>query len=171
MSVLVLADHDQGALSPATARVVNGASVLGPIDLLVVGDNVGPVAQVAAQLQGVAKVMTASGTAAADNLSTLLAGLAGGYAYIIASAGTQGKDTLPRLAARLDLMPVTDITRVLGPNRFERPIYAGNARAGRHRQPVQACAHPARLGLPGCRDRQCCADRSHRSVPSHRRPG
>jgi electron transfer flavoprotein alpha subunit len=127
MSVLVLADHDQGALSPATARVVNGASVLGPIDLLVVGDSIGPVAQVAAQLHGVAKVMTASGTAAADSLSTLLAGLAGDYAYVVASAGTQGKDTMPRLAARLDLMPVTDITRVLGPNRFERPIYAGNA--------------------------------------------
>jgi electron transfer flavoprotein alpha subunit len=127
MSVLVLADHDQGALSPATARVVSGASVLGPIDLLVVGDNVGQVAQGAAQLQGVAKVLTAPGTAAADNLSAFLAGLADGYDYIIASAGTRGKDTMPRLAATLDLMPVTDIVKVLGPNRFERPIYAGNA--------------------------------------------
>lgn len=127
MSVLVLADHDQGALSPATARVVNGASILGPIDLLVVGDNVEPVAQAAAQLQGVAKVLTAPGFAAADNLSALLASVSGGYDYVIASAGTRGKDTMPRLAARLDLMPVTDIVRVLGPNRFERPIYAGNA--------------------------------------------
>ncbi len=126
MTVLVLADHDLGILSPATARVVHGVRELGAVDVLVVADDAA-VAQAAAALEGVAKVLTARGDQLADGLETLLHNLAGGYDYVVASAASVGKDVMPRLAARLDLMPVTDVVEILGPNRFVRPIYAGNA--------------------------------------------
>lgn len=127
MSVLVLADHDLGVLSPATARVVHAAAELGPVDILVAGEDIAAVAQSASTLVGVAKVLTAQGSFAADSLETLLSTLTVRYHYVVASASSVGKDVIPRLAARLDIMPVTDITAILGPNRFERPIYAGNA--------------------------------------------
>ncbi|WEK03177.1 MAG: FAD-binding protein [Candidatus Devosia phytovorans] len=127
MSVLVIADHDLGQLSPATARVVHAVSTLGPIDLLVVAENPAPIAAAAAQLAGVSRVLTASGSPVADSLETLLSTLAVRYHYVVASAGSGGKDVMPRLAAKLDIMPVTDVVEVLGPNRFTRPIYAGNA--------------------------------------------
>lgn len=127
MSVLVLADHDLGVLSPATARVIHAASDLGPVDVLVVADDAANIARAVSTLAGVAKVLTAKGTSLADDLQTLLETLAVRYQYVVASAGSVGKDVMPRLAARLDLMPVTDVVKILGPNRFERPIYAGNA--------------------------------------------
>ncbi|MBU1307521.1 MAG: FAD-binding protein [Alphaproteobacteria bacterium] len=127
MRVLVLADHDAGLLAPATARIVQGATALGAIDLLVVGDDIAAIAQSAAALAGVAKVLTGKGSLAADGLAARLAALAGDYDYVVASAGSVGKDVMPRLAALLDVMPVTDIVTILGPTRFERPIYAGNA--------------------------------------------
>ena len=127
MSVLVLADHDAGALSPATARVVQGASALGPVDLLVIGDDVDTVCQSAASLVGVTKVLVAKGNSLADGAEMLLSTLAVRYHYVVASAGSVGKDVMPRLAAKRDLMPVTDVVKILGPTRFERPIYAGNA--------------------------------------------
>jgi electron transfer flavoprotein alpha subunit len=127
MSVLVLADHDLGVLSPATARIVSAASTLGPVDLLVVADDAATIAQSAASLSGVAKVLTLKGSLVADSLATQLSTLAVRYHYVVASAGSVGKDVVPRLAARLDLMPVTDVVKILGPTSFERPIYAGNA--------------------------------------------
>ena len=127
MSVLVLADHDLGALSPATARVVHAVAELGPVEILVAGEDIAAAAQSASSLAGVAKVLTAQGQFAADSLEMLLSTLAVRYHYLVASAGSVGKDVIPRLAANLDLMPVTDIVAILGPNRFERPIYAGNA--------------------------------------------
>lgn len=127
MSVLVLADHDLGVLSPATARVVSAVSALGPVDVLVIADNPQPIAQAAATLAGVSKVLTAIGSLAADSAQTLLSTLTVRYHYVTSSAGSVGKDVMPRLAAKLDLMPVTDIVGILGPNRFVRPIYAGNA--------------------------------------------
>lgn len=127
MSVLVLADHDLGVLSPATARVVQAAAELGPVDLLVAGEDIAAPAQSASTLSGVAKVLTAQGSFAADSLQTLLSTLTVRYHYLIASAGSVGKDVIPRVAAKLDIMPVTDIVAILGANRFERPIYAGNA--------------------------------------------
>ncbi|MCZ4344537.1 FAD-binding protein [Devosia neptuniae] len=127
MSVLVLADHDLGVLSPATARIVSAASTLGPVDLLVVADDAATIAKSAASLSGVAKVLTLKGSLVADSLATQLSTLAVRYHYVVASAGSVGKDVIPRLAARLDLMPVTDVVRILGPTSFERPIYAGNA--------------------------------------------
>lgn len=127
MSVLVLADHELGALSPATARIIGAASALGPVDVLVVADDAAAIAQTVSTIAGVAKVLTVKGIAVADSLETLLSTLAVRYHYVVASAGSVGKDVMPRLAARLDLMPVTDIVEILGPTRFVRPIYAGNA--------------------------------------------
>ena len=127
MSVLVLADHDLGALSPATARVINAAAQLGPVDVLVVADDGAAIAQSVSTLAGVAKVLTAKGNLLADGLETLLSTLTVRYQYLAASAGSVGKDVMPRLAARLDVMPVTDVVEIRGPNSFVRPIYAGNA--------------------------------------------
>ena len=127
MSVLVVADHDMGKLSPATARIVHAASQLGAIDLLVIGENGQNIAGEAAKLAGVQKVLLAQALSAADTDLALLETLAQGYQYVIQSAGSVGRDRMPALAARLDLMPVTDIVDILGPNRFVRPIYAGNA--------------------------------------------
>ncbi|MHA6729262.1 electron transfer flavoprotein subunit alpha/FixB family protein [Devosia sp. A369] len=127
MSVLVLADHDRGVLSPSTARIVAAAGALGPVTVLVMANEVGGAAEAAAGLAGVVRVLTAKGELVADGVSSVLAALAPGYDYIVASAGSVGKDVIPRLAAQLDLMPVTDVVAILGPNRFERPIYAGNA--------------------------------------------
>jgi electron transfer flavoprotein alpha subunit len=127
MSVLVIADHDAGMLSPSTARVVEGASVLGPIDLLVIGDRAEQVAAAAANLAHVRKVQVVTGISASDADVSVIEMLSQGYQYVIQSAGSVGRDRMPRLAAKLDLMPVTDVVAILGPNRFERPIYAGNA--------------------------------------------
>lgn len=131
MAVLVLAEHDQGRLSPATARVVAAAGLLGPVDVLVVGQGVAAVADEAATLSGVARVLVADDPACADlaaeAIAPLLAGLAGPYDHLVAAAGAVGRDVIPRLAAMLDLMPVTDVVAIHGPDRFDRPIYAGNA--------------------------------------------
>ncbi len=143
MRVLVIADHDAGALSPATARVVQGASVLGPIDLLVIGDNTENIAAAGE------KVLRVAGASAADGDTSLVERLADGYHYVIQSAGSVGRDRMPRIAARLDLMPVTDVVSILGPTRFERPIYAGNAvqtvtdNQPKHLLTLRASAFPA----------------------------
>ena len=115
MAVLVLADTDLGRLTPATARVVAGAAELGPVDLLVDA----AAAEEARSLAGVHRVLAAALPATADALAQLLA--------VLAAANASGRDVIPRLAALLDIQPVTDITAILGPTRFERPIYAGNA--------------------------------------------
>ena len=131
MAVLVLADHDLGALTPTTARIVAAAERLGPVDLLIAGENVGAIAIEASKLAGVRKVRVADSPAlaslSAEALAALLEALAAGYSHIVAASAATGRDAIPRLAAKLDLMPVTDVTAILGPNRFERPIYAGNA--------------------------------------------
>jgi electron transfer flavoprotein alpha subunit len=123
MSVLVLADTDQGKLAPSTARVVAAAAELGPIDLLVDAS----AAEEARTLAGVHRVLSASLPATAEALAPALAKLAEPYTHIVATANAVGRDVIPRLAALLDIMPVTDVTAILGPTKFERPIYAGNA--------------------------------------------
>lgn len=125
MSVLVLAEVDNDVLSPATARVVNAASQLGAIDVLVVGSRAA--ADTAALLGGVGKVLFSDAGILADGLATLLADLAGSYDYLVSGASSLGKDVMPRLAATLDIQPVTDIVAIAPSNRFTRPIYAGNA--------------------------------------------
>lgn len=124
MSVLVLADLDNGQLSPATARVVAAASQLGAVDLLVLD---AAASAAAANLQSVAKVISASVTLEAKAVASLLETLAGNYTCIVASASSLGKDVMPRLAAKLDIQPVTDIVAIEGATRFVRPVYAGNA--------------------------------------------
>jgi electron transfer flavoprotein alpha subunit len=128
MAVLVIAEHDNGALSATTARVVNAVSSLGPVHLLVAGDRAGDVAPAVA-LAGIEKVLVVEGAAegAPEALIGVLETLAPGYTHIVAAAATAGRDLIPRLAARLDLMPVTDVVAIHGPDRFDRPIYAGNA--------------------------------------------
>ena len=125
MSVLLLAELDNGALSASTPRIVAAAAQLGPVDLLVSGPRAA--ADQAAAVAGVAKVLHATEAVLADGLANLLAGLADGYTVIAAAASTTGKDVMPRLAAKLDIQPVTDIVAIEGANRFVRPIYAGNA--------------------------------------------
>jgi electron transfer flavoprotein alpha subunit len=125
MSVLVLAEVDNGTLSPATARIVAAASQLGPVDLLVHGPRSS--ADAASSLAGVTKVMLGVDSLLANSLVASLSALAADYQYLVAAASTLGKDVMPRLAARLDIQPVTDIVAIEGPNRFVRPIYAGNA--------------------------------------------
>jgi electron transfer flavoprotein alpha subunit len=125
MSVLVLADVDNGVLSPATARVVNAASQLGPVDILVPGP--AAAADAAASISGVSKVIVSVNSLLTDSLVALLSELAAGYHYVASASTSQGKDVMPRLAALLDIQPVTDIVAVDGNNRFTRPIYAGNA--------------------------------------------
>ncbi len=129
MTVLVLAEHDLGVLGAATARIVAAASKFGPVDLLVVADDAAPIAAEAATIAGVAKVLAVSGLAHApsDALTDLLAGLANGYTHIVAAAAAVGRDVIPRLAAKLDMMPVTDVLAIHSATRFDRPIYAGNA--------------------------------------------
>jgi electron transfer flavoprotein alpha subunit len=129
MAVLVLAEHDLGKLSAATARIVAAAEKLGPVDLLVVAESAGPIAAEAARIAGVHKVIAVSclANAPADALTAILASKAEAYTHIAAAASATGRDVIPRLAARLDLMPVTDVIAIHGPGRFDRPIYAGNA--------------------------------------------
>lgn len=131
MAVLVLAEHDLGTLSAATARIVAAAEKLGPVDVLVAGQGVSAVAAEAAKLAGVEKVLVADSAALAslspEAVAALLARLAEPYTHIAAAAASTGRDAIPRLAAKLDLMPITDVVAIHGPTRFDRPIYAGNA--------------------------------------------
>src|SRR5690606_3433525 len=127
MSVLLLAEHDNGKLSPATARLVAAASQLGPVDLLVVAEAPAAIAEAASTLSNVRKVLVAQGPETADALALTLESCAQRYQCVSASASSVGKDVIPRLAAKLDIQPVTDIVAIAAPNRFTRPIYAGNA--------------------------------------------
>ncbi|AKO52650.1 electron transfer flavoprotein subunit beta [Marinobacter psychrophilus] len=132
MSILVIAEHDNSSLKQATLSVIAAAKVIGGnIDVLVAGENVGTVAEAAAKADGVNKVMVADnavyGHFLGENLSQLIVELAEGYTHILAAAGSTGKDTMPRVAALLDVAQISDIIRVEAPDTFVRPIYAGNA--------------------------------------------
>jgi electron transfer flavoprotein alpha subunit len=132
MATLLLAEVANGALSDMTARALTAALELGaPVDILVTGHNVGAAAESAAKLQGVAKVRLADAPgyahALAEPVAALVVSLAGDYDAIVAPSTANAKNVAPRVAALLDVMQVSDITKVLGPKTFERPIYAGNA--------------------------------------------
>ncbi|WP_421950622.1 electron transfer flavoprotein subunit alpha/FixB family protein [Pelagibacterium sp.] len=132
MSILILAEHDNSTLAVATAKAVAAAQKIGgDIDVLVAGTDCGAVADAAAKLDGVAKVLLADADAYAHQLaepvSELLVHLAGNYSHIVAAATTSGKNVMPRVAALLDVMQVSDITAVVSPKSFERPVYAGAA--------------------------------------------
>ncbi len=131
MSVLVIAEHDDSELKPATLNTVAVAKELGgDIHVLVVGEGCGGVAEAASKIDGVTKVLVADapeyGHRLAENVANLLVGIADGYGHILAPHTTSGKNILPRAAALLDIQPVSDITAVIAEDTFERPIYAGN---------------------------------------------
>lgn len=132
MPTLILAEHNGSKLDDATARAVTAANQLGqPVHVLVAGLNVDAIAKQAAQLQGVDKVLCVDHArythALAEPLADLMHNLSEGYSTFAAAATSQGKNVMPRLAALLDVMQVSDITKIIEPDTFERPIYAGNA--------------------------------------------
>ncbi|MFT4267837.1 MAG: FAD-binding protein [Xenophilus sp.] len=132
MTTLVIAEHDNQSLKPATLNTVAAAAAIGgDIHVLVAGHNAGGVAQAASQIAGVGKVIHADGASLADGLAENLAAqvlaLAGDYSHLLFPSTASGKNVAPRVAARLDVAQVSDITKVVSPDTFERPIYAGNA--------------------------------------------
>ena len=132
MSILVIADHDNSSLTQSTLNVIAAAKAIGgDIDVLVAGENCGAVGEAVAKAEAVNKVLVADnavyGHFLAENLAELIAELGKGYSHILASAGTVGKDSMPRVAALLDVAQVSDIMRVESEDTFVRPIYAGNA--------------------------------------------
>ena len=132
MTTLLLAEHDNKTLKDATPKALTAAKALGqPVHVLVAGKNCRAVAEAAAKLDGMTKVLLADGAAyehmLAEPVTALIHSLAGGYDAIVAPATTTGKNIMPRVAALLDVMQVSDIVKVIAPDTFERLIYAGNA--------------------------------------------
>ncbi len=132
MSILILADHDSGQLAAATLNTVTAATEIGgDIDILVAGDASGDVAQAAAAINGVSRVLTADADlfahGIAENIAPLVQSLSSGYTHLMAPATTTGKNVMPRVAALLDVMQISDIIKVESDSSFQRPIYAGNA--------------------------------------------
>ena len=132
MAVLLLAEHDNKSLAPATAKALTAARAFGSdIDILVVGDGCKSVADAAAKLDGVRKVLLAEAPHLAQRLAEETAAtillLMQNYSVLLAPATTMGKNVLPRVAALLDVAQISDIVEVKSPDTFVRPIYAGNA--------------------------------------------
>ncbi|MEP3330348.1 FAD-binding protein [Sedimentitalea sp.] len=132
MAVLLLAEVNDGELSlDATAKAVSASATLGNIHVLCAGGSSAAAGEAAAKIDGVAKVLVAEdsslGHRLAESTADLIVSLAGDYEHIVAPATTDAKNVLPRVAALLDCMMISDITGVVDGNTFERPIYAGNA--------------------------------------------
>ncbi|MEO0644021.1 MAG: electron transfer flavoprotein subunit alpha/FixB family protein [Pseudomonadota bacterium] len=131
MNTLILVEHDNTSVNDATLAVVTAAGKLGDVTALVAGHDCGSVAEAAAKIAGVSKVVKADDAAyehgLAENVAPLIAGLMDGYDAFLAPATTSGKNIAPRVAAHLDVMQISDILSVEGPKTFTRPIYAGNA--------------------------------------------
>jgi electron transfer flavoprotein alpha subunit len=132
MPTLLLAEHDNATLKDATNKALTAAKqVGGEVHILVAGQNCKSVAEAAAKLDGVGKVLLADAPVYAHMLAeptaALIVALAGPYDTVMAPATTTGKNIMPRVAALLDVMQISDVTKVVAPDTFERPIYAGNA--------------------------------------------
>jgi electron transfer flavoprotein alpha subunit len=133
MSALVVAEHDNAALKPATLNAVAAATEIAgqDVDILVAGKGCRAVAEAAAKIAGVRKVLLADDAAydhgLAENVAPLVVKLAESYSHLLAPATTSGKNLMPRVAALLDVMQISDISAVVSPDTFVRPIYAGNA--------------------------------------------
>jgi electron transfer flavoprotein alpha subunit len=132
MAILLVAEHDNKSLKDATAKALSAAKAIGSeVHILVAGKDCRPAAEAAAKLAGVAKVLVAEGAPyehmLAEPMAALIVALAPGYDTIIAPATTNAKNFMPRVAALLDVMQVSDIVKVIAPDTFERLIYAGNA--------------------------------------------
>jgi electron transfer flavoprotein alpha subunit len=132
MVALVIAEHDNASLKAVTLNTVTAASQCGgEVHVLVAGSNCGAAAEQAAKIAGVSKVLVADAPQFADGLAENVAeqilAVAGAYSHILAPASAYGKNILPRVAAKLDVAQISEITKVDSPDTFERPIYAGNA--------------------------------------------
>ncbi|MGB6923050.1 MAG: electron transfer flavoprotein subunit alpha/FixB family protein [Methyloceanibacter sp.] len=132
MAVLILAEHDNKSLAPATAKVLAAAEKFGgDVDILVAGQDCGGVAEAAAKLAGVGKVLLADAPhlnqRLAEDMASLIVPLMQDYDVLLAPATTMGKNVAPRVAALLDVAQISDLVEVKSPDTFVRPIYAGNA--------------------------------------------
>jgi electron transfer flavoprotein alpha subunit len=132
MATLLIAEHDNKSLKDATHKALTAAKAIGgEVHVLVAGEGAKGAAEAAAKLDGVAKVLLADAPAYAHMLAeptaALIVSLAGNYDAIVAPATTTGKNVMPRVAALLDVMQISEIIKVVAPDTFERPIYAGNA--------------------------------------------
>ena len=132
MPTLLIAEHDNKVLKDATHKALTAAKALGSeVHILVAGSGCRPVAEAAAKLDGAVKVLVADAPAyehmLAEPVAALIVSLAGPYEAIVAPATTAGKNYMPRAAALLDVMQISDILKIVSPDTFERPIYAGNA--------------------------------------------
>ncbi len=132
MSVLVIAEHDNASIKGATLNTVTAAVACGgDVHVLVAGHNAGAAAQAAAQIAGVAKVIHADAPGLehglAENVAAQVLTIASNYSHILFPATASGKNIAPRVAAKLDVAQISDITKVVSQDTFERPIYAGNA--------------------------------------------
>ena len=132
MTALVIAEHDNASIKGATLNTVTAAAACGgDVHVLVAGHNAAAAAQAASQIAGVAKVLHADAPALAhglaENLAAQVLAVAGNYSHILFPATAGGKNAAPRVAARLDVAQISEVTKVDSPDTFERPIYAGNA--------------------------------------------
>ena len=132
MTALVIAEHDNANIKAATLNTVTAAAACGgDVHVLVAGEGAAAAAEAASKIAGVAKVLHADGAALkdglAENLAAQILAIAGDYSHILFPATASGKNTAPRVAAKLDVAQISDITKVVSPDTFERPIYAGNA--------------------------------------------
>jgi electron transfer flavoprotein alpha subunit len=132
MAALVIAEHDNASLKPATLNAVTAAAATGgEVVILVAGHQCGPAAAAAAQVAGVSRVLVADAPQLADqlveNVAEQVLAVAGGFSHLLAPATAHGKNVMPRVAARLDVAQLSDIIGVESPDTFTRPIYAGNA--------------------------------------------
>ena len=131
MSALILAEHDNAAIKPATLSAVTAARTLGEASVLVAGASCRAIAEAASRIEGVARVLLADDPIyahpVAESLATLVVGLASDYEFVLAPATTFGKNVMPRVAALLDVAQVSDIIAIEARDVFRRPIYAGNA--------------------------------------------
>jgi electron transfer flavoprotein alpha subunit len=132
MSILVIAEHDHGSIKSATLNTVTAAAQIGgDVHVLVAGQNAGAAAAAAAQIAGVSKVLHADGASLAhglaENVAAQVLTISAGYTHILFPATAGGKNVAPRVAAQLDVAQLSDVTKVISADTFERPIYAGNA--------------------------------------------
>jgi electron transfer flavoprotein alpha subunit len=132
MTTLLLAEHDNKSLKDSTNKALTAAKALGgDVHILVAGKDAKPAADAAAKLDGVKKVLLADGAlyehALAEPLAALIVSLAGPYDAIVAPATSNGKNVMPRVAALLDVMQISDVSKIVASDTFERPVYAGNA--------------------------------------------
>jgi electron transfer flavoprotein alpha subunit len=134
MTALVIAEHDNASIKGATLNTVTAAAACGgDVHVLVAGHNAAAAAAAAAQIAGVAKVIHADSEALAhslaENVAAQVLAIAGNYSHILFPATAAGKNVAPRVAAKLDVAQISDVTQVISADTFERPIYAGNAMA------------------------------------------